>query len=548
MIKDFILPDIGEGIVECELVEWLIAEGDRIEEDQPVADVMTDKALVQIPAPHAGRVTKLYYQQGDSAKVHSPLFAVDMDEETDGAVAAPQAATPAATIPATTPSVNAPSVAAPVAAPLADPLATATAATVDFILPDIGEGIIECEVVEWLVAEGDRLEEDQPVVDVMTDKALVQIPAPRAGVVTKLYFAQGEVAKVHGPLFALLPDDAVAAVPTAQASAAAEVTQSAAPAPSSSLAQPLASSSGKALASPAVRRIAREFELDISQVPGSGKNGRVFKEDILRFQQQGGQQQAGQTAAIDAVIATPAVVASAAPAAIRVEKIRGIKAAMARQMTLSASTIPHFTYGDEVDVTALLALRAQLKIKAEKQGIRLTLMPFIMKALALAVQEFPILNSQVNADCTEIHYQPHCNIGMAVDSKMGLMVPNIKKVETLNILQIAQEVSRLAEAARSGRVSPADLQGGTISISNIGALGGTYASPVVNPPEVAIVALGKTQTLPRFNAQGEVVARSLMNISWSGDHRIIDGGTIARFSLLWQSYLEDPSAMLLDLS
>ena len=544
MIKDFILPDIGEGIVECELVEWLIAEGDRIEEDQPVADVMTDKALVQIPAPHAGRVTKLYYQQGDSAKVHSPLFAVDMDEETDGAVAAPQAATPAATIPATTPSVNSPSVAAPLAAPLA----TATAATVDFILPDIGEGIIECEVVEWLVAEGDRLEEDQPVVDVMTDKALVQIPAPRAGVVTKLYFAQGEVAKVHGPLFALLPDDAVAAVPTAQASAAAEVSQSAAPAPSSSIAQPLASPSGKALASPAVRRIAREFELDISQVPGSGKNGRVFKEDILRFQQQGGQQQAGQTAAVDAVIATPAVVASAVPATIRVEKIRGIKAAMARQMTLSASTIPHFTYGDEVDVTALLALRAQLKIKAEKQGIRLTLMPFIMKALALAVQEFPILNSQVNADCTEIHYQPHCNIGMAVDSKMGLMVPNIKKVETLSILQIAQEVSRLAEAARSGRVSPADLQGGTISISNIGALGGTYASPVVNPPEVAIVALGKTQTLPRFNAQGEVVARSLMNISWSGDHRIIDGGTIARFSLLWQSYLEDPSAMLLDLS
>tara|TARA_R110002167_G_scaffold6671_13_gene31441 strand:- start:11005 stop:12642 length:1638 start_codon:yes stop_codon:yes gene_type:complete len=545
MIKDFILPDIGEGIVECELVEWLIAEGDRIEEDQPVADVMTDKALVQIPAPHAGRVTKLYYQQGDSAKVHSPLFAVDMDEETDGAVAAPQAATPAATIPATTPSVNSPSVNSP---SVAAPLATATAATVDFILPDIGEGIIECEVVEWLVAEGDRLEEDQPVVDVMTDKALVQIPAPRAGVVTKLYFAQGEVAKVHGPLFALLPDDAVAAVPTAQASAAAEVSQSAAPAPSSSIAQPLASPSGKALASPAVRRIAREFELDISQVPGSGKNGRVFKEDILRFQQQGGQQQAGQTAAVDAVIATPAVVASAVPATIRVEKIRGIKAAMARQMTLSASTIPHFTYGDEVDVTALLALRAQLKIKAEKQGIRLTLMPFIMKALALAVQEFPILNSQVNADCTEIHYQPHCNIGMAVDSKMGLMVPNIKKVETLSILQIAQEVSRLAEAARSGRVSPADLQGGTISISNIGALGGTYASPVVNPPEVAIVALGKTQTLPRFNAQGEVVARSLMNISWSGDHRIIDGGTIARFSLLWQSYLEDPSAMLLDLS
>jgi 2-oxoisovalerate dehydrogenase E2 component (dihydrolipoyl transacylase) len=537
MIKDFILPDIGEGIVECELVEWLIKEGDRIEEDQPVADVMTDKALVQIPAPHAGVVTKLYYKQGDSAKVHSPLFAVDLDEEEGDSVAS---------VPAS-PAMD------PVAVAAVQPQTTAvatqastTATTIDFILPDIGEGIIECEVVEWMVAVGDRLEEDQPVVDVMTDKALVQIPAPQAGVVTKLYFAQGEVAKVHGPLFALLPDDAVAAVATAPLASVSAPTA----APEAAVAAPITSDTDsftrKAMASPAVRRIAREFDLDIRQVPGSGKNGRIFKEDILRFQQ-------GAEQAVDSVDATVAISAAVAPAAampaeIRVEKIRGIKAAMARQMTLSSSTIPHFTYGDEVDVTALLALRAQLKIKAEQQGIRLTLMPFIMKAMALAIQKFPILNSQVNADCTEIHYQPHCNIGMAVDSKLGLMVPNIKKVETLSILQIAQEVTRLAEAARSGRVSPADLQGGTISISNIGALGGTYASPVVNPPEVAIVALGKTQTLPRFNASGEVVARSLMNISWSGDHRIIDGGTIARFSLLWQSYLEDPSLMLLDLS
>ncbi len=547
MIKDFILPDIGEGIVECELVEWLIKEGELISEDQPVAEVMTDKALVQIPAPHAGRVTKLYYQQGDSAKVHTPLFAVDLGDAAGEAVAS-------STV---TPSVAA----APVVAPTQPGAAIAAApaasgATVDFILPDIGEGIIECEVVEWLVAEGDRLEEDQPVVDVMTDKALVQIPAPRAGVVTKLYFAQGEVAKVHGPLFALLPDDAIATasgaatVSEAPVVTAAESGSAAGAVAGSTAAVTLPTSGerpGKALASPAVRRIAREFELDISQVPGSGKNGRVFKEDVLKYQQSGAATVSDSTVTAAAPLVAGAVPV-AAPAEIRVEKIRGIKAAMARQMTLSASTIPHFTYGDEVDVTALLALRAQLKVKAEKLGVRLTLMPFIMKALALAVQEFPILNSQVNADCTEIHYQPHCNIGMAVDSKMGLIVPNIKSVETLSILQIAQEVSRLAEAARSGRVTPADLQGGTISISNIGALGGTYASPVVNPPEVAIVALGKTQTLPRFDAKGAVVARSLMNISWSGDHRIIDGGTIARFSLLWQSYLEDPSAMLLDLS
>ena len=543
MIKDFILPDIGEGIVECELVEWLVAEGDLIEEDQPVADVMTDKALVQIPAPHAGRVTKLYYQQGDSAKVHSPLFEIELADAANES--AQSSGAPVAEVASTQQSQ-------PVEAAASS---SGSAASEDFILPDIGEGIVECEVVEWLVSEGDAIVEDQPVVDVMTDKALVQIPAHKNGVVTKLYYAQGEVAKVHAPLFALSVEGAVAASApetttkasepaaapaTASATVASAPVSTPAPAPAVASGRP-----GKALASPAVRRIAREYEIDIAQVPGSGKNGRVLKEDIVRFQQQGGQAVVeSASSATQQAVAKPTV----AEGEVRIEPIKGIKAAMAKQMTLSMSTIPHFTYGDEVDVTALLALRAQLKPKAEARGIRLTLMPFIMKALSMAIAEYPILNSRVNDDCTEIHYQPHHNIGMAVDSKMGLIVPNIKKVETLSILEIAEEVARLTESARSGRVNPADLQGGTISISNIGALGGTYAVPVVNLPEVAIVALGKTQSLPRFNANGEVEARSIMNISWSGDHRIIDGGTIARFSLLWQSFLEDPSSMLLDLS
>lgn len=534
MIKDFILPDIGEGIVECEVVEWLIKEGDLIEEDQPVADVMTDKALVQISAPFSGVVTRLYYQQGESAKVHQPLFEVNAGADTAPAQVA--AGAEAVNDVDTRAAAN---VAASVAPNVArEP---AAAATEDFILPDIGEGIVECEVVEWLVSEGDRIEEDQPVVDVMTDKALVQIPAHRNGVVTKLYCAQGESAKVHSPLFAMRVDGATAVsadVPAATQPASVTTAELS----STKTNQATAVRSGKALASPAVRRIAREYSLDIASVPGSGKNGRVLKEDIVRFQQSGAE------VAASVPVSSAAQPAVASEPQVRIEPIKGIKAAMARQMTLSAATIPHFTYSDEVDVTELLALRAQLKIKAEQQAIRLTLMPFIMKALATAVMQHPILNSRVNADCTEIHYQPHCNIGMAVDSKLGLIVPNIKKVETLSILEIAQEVTRLTESARSGRVDPKDLQNGTISISNIGALGGTYAVPVVNSPEVAIVAMGKIQKLPRFDDAGDVVARSLMNISWSGDHRIIDGGTIARFSLLWQSYLEDPASLLLDLS
>ncbi|WP_432471538.1 dihydrolipoyllysine-residue acetyltransferase [Amphritea sp. HPY] len=532
MLKDFILPDIGEGIVECEVVEWLIKEGDLIEEDQPVVDVMTDKALVQIPAPYAGRVSKLYYQQGDSAKVHERLFEIELNgvESASDVVSAPE------------PAVE------PVAAQ--KPEATVSHRE-DFILPDIGEGIVECEVVEWLIKEGDHIEEDQPVVDVMTDKAVVQIPAPTAGTVIKLYHPQGDIAKVHQPLFAIVPDDQNSAVATAHV-AESKPEPAIAPVatenrPASAQASPASSVStrGKALAGPAVRRVCREFGLDIQVIPGSGKDGRVMKEDVIAYR-------VGLASAADspqAPIVTTSVPAPVVESGeIRIEPIRGIKAAMAKQMTLATSTIPHFTFGDEVNVTALLALRKQLKPKAEKLGVRLTLMPFIMKAMAMAVQQYPVLNSRVNADCTEIHYLPDCNIGMAVDSKIGLLVPNIKRVDKLSILEIAAEVQRLTEAAREGRVAQQDLQGGTISISNIGALGGTYAVPVVNAPEVAIVALGKMQQLPRFDEAGQVEARSIMNISWSGDHRVIDGGTIARFSGLWQSYLEDPASMLLDLS
>ncbi|MCL6417279.1 dihydrolipoyllysine-residue acetyltransferase [Aestuariirhabdus sp. Z084] len=538
MNQDFILPDIGEGIVECELVEWLVAEGDLITEDQPVADVMTDKALVQIPAPYGGRITRLYYQQGEIAKVHEPLFAVEVDAQ--GEVAANDGNEQVSV----TGTVN--QEAAHQAAP--------GNAEEDFILPDIGEGIVECEVVEWLISEGDHIEEDQPLVDVMTDKALVQIPAHKAGVITRLHYQQGEVAKVHGPLFSLLPDEGNASAPASVQDASPQTSND-----SSLLTQKAAgpdsqqASRGKALASPAVRRIAREHQLDITAVAGSGKEGRVLKEDLLRHL---GQLEPTANKPVKATVpetqdANAQVAASQpikADGEVRIEPIRGVRAAMARQMTLSAATIPHFTYGDEIDVTDLLALREELKPRAEARGVRLTMMPFIMKALAMAVMEFPILNSRVNDDCSEIHYLPHCNIGMAVDSKVGLLVPNIKRVESLSVLEIATEVQRITSAAREGRVAQQDLQGGTISISNIGALGGTYAVPVVNAPEVAIVALGKTRRLPRFDDNGEVVARSLMNVSWSGDHRVIDGGTIARFSGLWQSYLENPSSMLLELS
>ncbi|CAM3804743.1 dihydrolipoyllysine-residue acetyltransferase [Rheinheimera salexigens] len=540
MKKDFILPDIGEGIVECEIVEWLVAEGDSVKEDQPICDVMTDKALVQIPAVHDGVISKLYYAKGEIAKVHGPLFEMQLagDVSSNGQQQAIEQQK----------AVGVDNVAVDTNASVS----TAQYNSEDFILPDIGEGIVECEIVDWLVAEGDMIEEDQPVCDVMTDKALVQIPAKYSGKVTKLYYAKGEIAKVHGPLFAMEHAGSMQAVsaqtttvqaaqlPTASAasSSATKANATVTNAPTN------AAASGKALASPAVRRLARELNVDISQVSGSGDKGRVFKDDVKAFVD-------GNAAGAAAPIANTQQASSqqgAVNAENRVEAIKGIKAIMARQMTDSVSTIPHFTYCEEIDLTELIALRESLKEQYKQQGIKLTMMPFFIKALSLAIKQFPVMNSKVNADCTELTYFAQHNIGIAVDSKVGLLVPNIKDCQAKTVIEIAQQLTRLTDSAREGRVSPADLKGGTISISNIGALGGTVATPIINKPEVAIVALGKVQTLPRFNAKGEVEARQLMQISWSGDHRVIDGGTIARFTNLWKQYLEQPVSMLVALS
>ncbi|MAD88499.1 MAG: dihydrolipoamide acetyltransferase [Pseudoalteromonas sp.] len=517
MSKEFILPDIGEGIVECEIVEWLVSVGDEVKEDQPICDVMTDKALVQIPAVHDGVITQLHYEKGEIAKVHEPLFAMDV----------------AGTAPAE------------VANDTQTSSDTSGSHLEDFILPDIGEGIVECEIVEWLVSEGDTIVEDQAVCDVMTDKALVQIPAKYDGVVEKLYYQKGEIAQVHSPLFQMRLAGGNGNV---QTSSVAESKPAAKAETQSTAVKTQLPKNGKAIASPAVRRLAREQDIDINLVPGSGKNGRVYKEDIARFVN-------GETSQQTVVETKPASTNNTVPVAqaaqavtsggTRVEPIRGMKAAMAKQMVASVSTIPHFTFSDEIDLTDLIALRKELKEQYAKEGIKLTMMPFFIKALSLAIKEFPIVNSQVNDDCTELTYFDDHNIGMAVDSKLGLLVPNIKGCQSKSIIDVAQDVTRLTDAAREGRVSPDDLKGGTISISNIGAIGGTTATPIINKPEVAIVALGKLQHLPRFDSQGNVVSRAIMQVSWSGDHRVIDGGTIARFNNLWKTYLENPAKMMM---
>ena len=408
----------------------------------------------------------------------------------------------------------------------------------DFILPDIGEGIVECEVIEWKVQEGDIIVEDQIIVDVSTDKAIIEIPSMYNGRVTKLYYAEGDIAKVHQPLFALevegtesTGDEKTAAAETlVELAAASESPEAIVASASADI-----SFSSKVLTTPAVRKMAREHELDLSSINGSGKQGRVLKEDVLGFLSNGRGSSDNSPSSGQLINTT---------AEDRVEPIRGVRKIMAERMSAAVSTIPHFTYVDEMDVIELMEVRQTLKDTYATDTLKITLMPLFIKALSLAIKQFPIINSHPNADFTELTYVASHNIGMAVDGKTGLLVPNIKNVQDLSLLDIAREVTRLTQAARSGKINPQELSGGTITISNIGAIGGTAATPIINKPEVAIVALGKIQTLPRFDEQGNLVPRKIMTVSWSGDHRVIDGGTIARFNNVWMGYLKNPTTML----
>ena len=413
---------------------------------------------------------------------------------------------------------------------------------IDFILPDIGEGIVECELVDWHISEGMAVTEDQSVADVMTDKALVEITSMYTGTISKLYYAKGEIAKVHQPLFEIeVADDESTSVETNEqvvevpAMVANSDINTLEPqtVPDSETQISALANTGKAIASPAVRRLARENNIEISQVVGSGKNGRVMKQDLFNNMQEPAQLDNPQTLSIVPDSKTN-----------RTEAIKGVKAVMAKQMMESVSTIPHFTYAEEIDVTKLDALRQELKASFADQGAKLSMMPFLMKALALSLPHFPELNSRVNESCTEITYLNEVNIGMAADTPLGLLVPNVKNVESLSLFEVCQEVNRLADMARQGKLKNNEMKGGTITISNIGVIGGTVATPIISKPEVAIVALGKIQTLPRFNEKGEVEARKIMQISWSGDHRVIDGATMARFCNHWKAYLENPVTML----
>ncbi len=381
----------------------------------------------------------------------------------------------------------------------------------EFRLPDIGEGLAEAEVAKWLVGVGDRVSEDQPVVEMMTDKATVELPSPGAGVVVEQRAAEGDVVKTGAVLYVLEADGQIGV------SAQTDSPAHGAPAASGTLAP--AESSG-VLAPPAVRKLARELGVDLARVKGSGPAGRVTADDVQRH-------------------ATAAGPAAAPALGGRRIRLRGVQKRMAETMALSARSIPHVTGFHEVDAGSFVELASRLRRAAEENGRRFPFDTLLVRVTALALRQHPIFNASLDEAAGEIAMHDDVNIGVATATREGLIVPVVKKADTLDLQALAAEVDRVAGAAREGKAALADLQGGTFTISNTGAWRGGFGTSLIRPPEVALVAFGRVEERAAVR-EGQVVARPIMPMSVTFDHRVIDGEQGLTFALTLRGLIEDP--------
>jgi len=404
------------------------------------------------------------------------------------------------------------------------------------------------EVLKWFVKVGDSIQEFDKICEVQSDKANVEITSRYQGIVKSLMYGVGDLARVGKTLIKIEQSAAHNLDSSDSSDSPDEASKSEiATAPSITSASQLGSNQ-KPLLTPAVRRIVKEHNLDIAKINGSGPQGRILKGDVLAIIEGGaGVTEAVLTEPAKEIPAQPSVVVTHVSAQDKKVPIKGVQRIMVQKMNES-NKVPTFGYGDEIDVSALVRLRTSLKDECKELGVKLNYMPFILKATSLALKEYPMLNATVDdTECTSVTYRADHNISIAVDTPSGLIVPNIKKVQERSILEIAKELEDISYRARSNKITNNDLTGGTFSLSNIGAIGGTYCRPILFVPEVCIGALGKFQVLPRFNEDGNVVRHEIMVVSWSADHRVIDGATMARFSNRCRNMLETPASMMLHL-
>lgn len=422
-------------------------------------------------------------------------------------------------------------------------------------LPELGEGINEGELIKWLVRPGDQVKSDQAVAEIMTDKATVEVPSPGSGTIKELKFKEGDIIKVNAVIFSMDGGAAQSATQTAPtkapapsqtAATAAKTTSSVAATTTTTTAStattaafhpPVADSS--VLATPATRRLAREVNVDINQLQGTGLAGRVTQEDVLNFKGTHSETPTTQS------FPKPNYQGPAGAAEERVP-LRGIRKKIAENLQMAKHIIPHFTLMDEANVTELVKMRSGLKDLAEKNQTKITYLPFVIKSLVATLREFPMFNASIDDQAQEIVYKKYFNIGFAADTPNGLVVPVIKNADQKNILEISKEILELSKKARDGKLKSEEMKGATITITNIGSVGGTYATPIINHPEVAIFGMYKIQD--RLVLQGsDVTAIKTMNYTITADHRLIDGAVAAHFLKSFIEKIENPAVLMMNM-
>ena len=569
---EFKLPELGENIEQGDLVRLMVAPGASVSAGQSVMELETDKAVVEVPSSVTGTVQEIKVKEGDKIKVGQVIFTVDGAEAK--APAQPTAEAPAATpLPTPTPvpqkqppAVSAPTpMPAPAAAAPATPVATKPSGPGEFKLPELGENISQGDLVRLMIAPGTKVSEGQPVMELETDKAVVEVPSSVSGIVKDIRVKEGEKVKVGQVIFTLeggAPAQAEASrirnAPVEHVSgqhgarlafqaaiqAEGKTEEQALPPdqpqpllPSFAMPAQLEKVAGSehrdpVPAAPHVRRLAREIGIDIHDVKGTGPGGRISENDVKAYSK-------SLLASAAAAAQAPRGAQFAAPELPdftkwgKVERvsIRGVRRKTAEHLWQAWTTVPHVTQNDKADITELEQLRARFAPKAQEAGGKMTVTAIALKVCSSALKIFPQFNASIDLSKDEIVYKQYINIGVAVDTDRGLLVPVIRDVDKKNIVELAAELTQLSKKAKDKKLTLAEMEGGTFTITNLGGIGGTGFSPIVNYPEVAILGLSRSSMEPVW-LNGKFEPRLVLPVSLSYDHRLIDGADAARF-LRW---------------
>ncbi|QPL42390.1 pyruvate dehydrogenase complex dihydrolipoyllysine-residue acetyltransferase [Pseudoalteromonas sp. A41-2] len=522
--QDVTVPDIGDD--EVEVTDIMVAVGDTVEEEQSLLSVEGDKASMEVPAPFAGTVKEIKIATGDKVKTGSLIFVFETASSDSDAPTAESA-------------------------PADEAAADTASSTKEVNVPDIGGD--EVEVTEVMVAVGDSVSEDQSILNVEGDKASMEVPAPFAGTVKEIKVAAGDKVSTGSLIFVFeVAGSAKASAPKAKTESApapaakAEAAPAAKPASAQASKEEFADNNAYAHASPVVRRLAREFGINLANVKGTGRKNRVVKEDVQNYvkelvkQVESGNAGKGNTGGGELGLIPWPKVDFSKFGEIEEKKLSRIQKLSGANLHRNWVQIPHVTQFDEADITSLEAFRKEQNALAEKKklGVKITPLVFVMKAAAKALAEFPTFNSSLSEDGESLILKKYINIGVAVDTPNGLVVPVFKDVDKKGIIELSRELMDVSAKARDGKLTSSDMQGGCFTISSLGGIGGTAFTPIVNAPEVAILGVSKSEMKPKWNGK-EFEPKLMVPLSMSYDHRVIDGALAARFTVTLASYMSD---------